>query len=113
MFLCRRPMTSNFLIIYCTCPTKEVAEKIATTVIENKLAACANIVPNITSIYRWQGKITTDQEHLLLLKTDQTHYPEIERIILTNHPYDIPEIIATPVQHGQTDYLNWIRSCLS
>ncbi len=106
-------MPTNFLIIYCTCPNKDVAEKIATIVIEKELAACANIVPNITSIYRWQGKVITDQEHLLLIKTDQTHYPDIEDIILTNHPYDVPEIIASSVQQGHTDYLNWIHSCLT
>ncbi|MEO1866986.1 MAG: divalent-cation tolerance protein CutA [Methylococcales bacterium] len=113
MFLCEPTMTSDFILIYCTCPNKDTAEKLATTIIENELAACANIVPNITSIYRWQGKVITDQEQLLLLKTDQAHYLEIENLILTNHPYDVPEIIATPLQHGQADYLNWIHSCLS
>ncbi len=99
-------------IIYCTCPNQETAEKIARTLVSEKLAACVNIVPGITSVYQWQGKIETDQECLLLIKSRQDIYPELEKTIIAIHPYELPEIVAVSIAHALPGYLNWMDTCL-
>ncbi len=99
-------------IIYCTCPNQETAEKIARTLVSEKLAACINIVPGITSIYQWQGKIETAQECLLLIKSRQDVYPDLEKKITAIHPYELPEIVAVSIAHALPDYLNWMDTCL-
>lgn len=100
-------------IILCTCPDHQTAEKIARLLIERNLAACVNILPGLTSYYRWQGQIESAQELLLLIKSNSGRYSSVEAAILENHPYELPEIIAIPVDQGLPDYLHWIDSCLS
>lgn len=104
-------MSTEYQIIFCTCPDKDTAEKIARLSVENKLAACVNIVPNITSVYRWQEQIEMADEVLLLIKARQDAYPLLESMIKTHHPYQLPEIIAITIERGLPDYLNWIASC--
>jgi len=106
-------MTTDYQIIFCTCPDKDTAEKIARLLVENNLAACVNIVPNITSIYRWQGETEQADEFLLLIKAQQATYSALESLIKTHHPYQLPEIIAVAIERGLPDYLNWIASCHS
>ncbi|NOT13060.1 MAG: divalent-cation tolerance protein CutA [Methylococcaceae bacterium] len=105
------PHTSE--IILCTCPDNATAEKIAYQLLENNLAACINIVPGITSIYKWQGKIESAQEHLLLIKSNEADYPKLETQIKALHPYELPEIITISIANGLSEYLNWINSCHS
>lgn len=100
-------------LIYCTCPDVEAAEKIARQLVMDKLAACVNILPGVRSIYQWQGDVETAQEHLLLIKSQQSLYTAIETAIKSLHPYDVPEIIAVVLDSGSTDYLQWIDSCVS
>ncbi|MBF6648172.1 divalent-cation tolerance protein CutA [Methylobacter sp. BlB1] len=100
-------------IMLCTCPDKDTAEKIARLLVMDQLAACVNILPGILSVYTWQGQVESAQEHLLLIKSRKDHYPSLEKAIRDNHPYEIPEIIAVPVEAGLPEYLNWIDSCLS
>ena len=102
-----------YQIIFCTCPDKATAEKIAHYLVEDKLAACVNILPSITSIYRWHEQIETAQEHLLLIKANKTSYQAIEKTIIKHHPYELPEIIAVPIENGLPEYLHWIDSCHS
>ena len=104
-------MPTAYQIILCTCPDKDTAEKIAGLLIEARLAACVNIMPNITSVYRWQGQLEYAEEQLLLIKTRQDAYPLLEAMIKKHHPYQIPEIIAVPIERGLPDYLHWIDSC--
>jgi len=99
-------------IILCTCPNKKTAEDLASLLIKQKLAACINIIPGITSVYEWQGKIETSQEHLMLIKSHTNKYEAIESTIKTIHPYELPEIIAVPIERGHPDYLQWINKCL-
>jgi periplasmic divalent cation tolerance protein len=99
------------IITLCTCPDKDTAEKVARLLIGEKLAACVNILPNITSIYPWQGKIETAEEQLLIIKSPQTNYQAIETAIRSHHPYELPEIIAVPIECGLPEYINWIHSC--
>jgi periplasmic divalent cation tolerance protein len=79
--------------------------------IEQKFAACVNILPLMTSVYMWKGQIETAQEHLLIIKAQANQYATIENWLKNKHPYDVPEIIALPIVQGLPDYLNWISSC--
>ena len=101
-------MDNQALVVYCTCPDSATAERIAETVVGEQLAACVNIAPGLTSIYRWQGQVQRDAELLLIIKTRSARYPALEARIRELHPYEIPEIIALPVQAGLAAYLNWI-----
>ncbi|MDX8129320.1 divalent-cation tolerance protein CutA [Methylomonas sp. LW13] len=101
-----------YQLILCTCPDLEVADKLAGTLITQKLAACVNILPGVCSVYEWQGEIETAQEHLLLIKSHQDRYAAIEATLKSLHPYQLPEIIAVAIASGSLDYLKWIDSCL-
>ncbi len=104
-------MPTSTLVTLCTCPSQAVAEEIASTLIERGVAACINIIPAVTSIYKWQGKLEKEHETLMLIKTDQSRYPDLEQTLATLHPYELPEIIAVPVEQGLTGYLNWVTQC--
>lgn len=106
-------MPTHYQITLCTCPDKNTAEKIAHLLVNDKLAACVNIVPGITSVYRWQEQTESAQEYLLLIKANKSSYPAIETTIKKHHPYELPEIIAVPVENGLPEYLHWIDSCHS
>ncbi len=103
----------TYQLVMSTCPDQKTAEAIATILVEEKLAACINILPELTSIYTWQGQVETTREHLLLIKTRKDRYQEIADCIRSNHPYELPEIIAVPIDQGLPEYLQWIDSCLS
>ena len=103
-------MNNPALVVYCTCPDSATAERIAETVVGEQLAACVNIAPGLTSIYRWQGQVQRDAELLLIIKTRSARYPALEARIRELHPYEIPEIIALPVQAGLAAYLHWITA---
>ena len=87
----------------------EEAERIAALLVERRLAACVQIMPEMTSVYRWQGAIEHSKEHLLLIKTTPDRFDELEREVRLVHSYDTPEIIALPVVNGSSDYLAWLR----
>ena len=106
-------MPTPYQIILCTCPDKDTAETIARLLVNDKLAACINILPGITSIYLWQEQIESAQEHLLLIKANKACYQAIETAIKNNHPYELPEIITVPIVNGLPEYLHWIDSCHS
>ena len=106
-------MPTCYQIILCTCPDKDTAEKLAHLLVNDKLAACVNILPGITSIYLWREQIESASEHLLLIKANKTCYQAIETTIKKHHPYELPEIIAIPVENGLPEYLHWIDSCHS
>ncbi len=101
-------MDSQPLVVYCTCPDQATAERIAETMVNERLAACVTITPGLISIYRWQGQIQRDAEVLLIIKTRSAVYPLLEARIHDLHPYQVPEIIALPVQMGAATYLDWI-----
>lgn len=103
----------TYQLIMTTCPDQQTAEALATLLVEKKLAACINILSEMTSIYTWKGRIEIGREHLLLVKTRGDRYQEIADCIHGNHPYELPEIIAVPIDQGLPEYLQWIDSCLS
>ena len=104
-------MQEKPLLILNTCPDTETARAIANALVGQSLAACVNIIPAIQSIYRWQDKIECDNEVLLLIKSPQECYPALEAVILSLHPYELPEIIVVPIDSGLPGYLNWINDC--
>lgn len=106
-------MSSAYELILCTCPDKDTAKKLARLLVSKKLAACVNILPGITSIYSWEEQIESVQEHLLLIKSRKDQYQTIETTLFKHHPYEIPEIIALPIERGLPEYLDWITTCLS
>lgn len=106
-------MPTEYQIVLNTCPDQASAERLAHELINQGIAACVNIIPEVRSFYRWQGKVESSQEILLLIKSDKTHYNSIQKLILEQHPYELPEIIAVPIDHGLGDYFNWINSNLS
>jgi periplasmic divalent cation tolerance protein len=106
-------MPSAFQLILCTCPDKDTAKKLAHLLVAEKLAACVNILPGITSVYSWEEKIETVQEHVLLIKSNKQHYTSIEAALFKHHPYEVPEIIALPIERGLPEYLDWMTACLA
>jgi periplasmic divalent cation tolerance protein len=103
-------MSFQPLLVYCTCPDHDTALRIAQALVDQHLAACVNVVPGLTSVYRWQGQRETALEVLLLIKTQQAVYPELEAALLALHPYELPEIIAVPIEAGLPAYLSWIET---
>lgn len=103
----------SYQVIITTCPDTVTAEQIARLLLEQKLAACVNIMPGLKSVYRWQGEIETAQECLLLIKSSGDYYAAVEACIRAHHPYELPEIIALAIDRGLPDYLQWIDSCLT
>ena len=97
------------IVVFVTCGSEEEALKIANTLVEENLAACANLVSPIRSIYRWEGKIWDEKEWLLIIKTQEKKYDELEKRVKTLHSYAVPEIIAFPIVEGSSSYLTWVR----
>lgn len=97
-------------IVLCTCPDPETATTIASVLVEEGLAACVNIQPSITSVYRWQGKTETSDESLMIIKSLAENYSHIEKRIVELHPYELPEVIAVPIVAGLKPYLAWLSS---
>jgi len=105
-------MSTDLQIVLCTVPDQETGEQIAGVLVSERLAACVNIIPGLTSVYRWEGAVERSQEALLLIKSGEDSWLPVQERIRELHPYELPEIIAVPIQTGQTDYLQWITSCL-
>jgi periplasmic divalent cation tolerance protein len=105
-------MTNETQIILCTVPDETTARRIASALVAENLAACVNIVPGITSVYRWKGAIETAPELLLIIKTTVGVYTRLQDRIHALHPYELPEIIAVSIDQGLPDYLAWITTSL-
>ena len=88
---------NDYCVIFITTESKEEAEKLSRGLVEQKLAFCVNTVPSIQSTYHWEGKIHVDNEFLLIIKTLQQNYEELENWVQKNHSYDVPEIISIPI----------------
>jgi len=104
-------MSPNVLLAFCTCPAGEPANRIADALVSEGLAACVNQIPGVTSVYRWKGKIEHDTETMLLIKTTDSSFDALSARLRELHPYDLPEIIATPVTRGLPEYLQWVCTC--
>ena len=97
-------------VLLVTAPEAETAASIARTLVEERLVACANLVPAIRSIYRWEGRVEEDAEALLLLKTTRERCPAVAARVKDLHPYELPEVVALPVDGGSDAYLAWVKA---
>ncbi len=100
------------VVILITTATEEEAHSIAELLLNQRKAACVNIVPRVNSLFRWQAKLDSAQESLLIVKSRASLLPEIIEMVKGTHSYEVPEIIALPIISGNEDYLNWIDSVL-
>jgi len=96
------------LLALSTAPSAEQAERLARVLVERGLAACVNVLPGVRSIYAWKGELHSDQECLLLIKTCAARFDELRRTLVAEHPYELPELIALPIEAGHVPYLEWL-----
>jgi periplasmic divalent cation tolerance protein len=101
------------ITILCTCPDEATAARLARGMVENRHAACVNILPAVRSIYRWEDGIQDEQEALMIIKTTHSHFFVIEHWLEEHHPYDVPELLALDAEHVSEPYLRWLRSAVS
>jgi periplasmic divalent cation tolerance protein len=106
------PRSGALLAILVTCPSAAVANRLGTTLIKRRLAACVNIFPGVSSVFWWQGKVQRCKEVLLLIKTTVRCFEPLKRAVIQLHPYEVPEIIALPIVKGHLPYLLWVASSI-
>ncbi len=105
--------TSDAVIVLCTTPDKASATTLAECAIRSQLAACVNILPGVTSYYLWQDKLECAEECQLILKSNTEHQHALLSLLKQAHPYDVPELLVIPVQHGENEYLSWLHASLA
>jgi periplasmic divalent cation tolerance protein len=107
-------MISNVIMVYCNFPAPSTdgdkAVDIARALVDDKLVACVNLIPQVRSIYSWQGQVCDDQETTAIMKTTSERFEALRARILELHPYELPEIIAVPLSAGHPEYLAWVRA---
>jgi periplasmic divalent cation tolerance protein len=96
------------LLVFTNLPDRASAERLADVLIERRLAACVNILAPCRSVYRWKGAVQHDEEHPMLIKTSAERYGALEQALRQGHPYELPEIIAVPIESGLPAYLDWV-----
>jgi len=104
---------STAIVVLCTAPDEDCAEELAGRVLAARLAACVTMLPGATSWYYWEGKLEQASEVQLLLKSDVAHQQQLIDLLKTAHPYQTPELLVLPVQHGESEYLSWLSASLS
>ena len=100
------------IIVFTTAPNTEEADRLARSIVEAKLAACVQILPPMTSVYFWEGKVQSEPEHLLLIKTLEDRFDALSDFIRTNHSYDVPEIVAIDADKVSEEYLSWLHEVI-
>ena len=98
----------SVLAVITNLPDRASADKLADILVGQRVAACVNILAPCRSVYRWKDEVQHDEEHPMLIKTTAERYPALEAAIRANHPYELPEIIAVPVERGLPEYLGWV-----
>ena len=98
----------TYCVINCTTANIEDAKEIAKHLVENKLIACCNIIPSITSVYNWENELCCDEEYLMIMKTKTSLFKKVEKEIKKMHKYETPEIICLPITAGSKEYLSWV-----
>jgi len=97
------------MVVLVTCGSEEEAAKIANSLVEERLAACVNMISPVRSIYRWEGKIWDEKEWMLIIKTQKRSFEELEKKVKSLHSYSVPEVIALPIVEGSASYLKWLE----
>ncbi len=100
---------TDYGVIFITAASREEAEKIASALVEQKLVACVNILPGITSVFWWEGNLCKEQEVFMMAKTEMKRFPQVAETVKKLHSYQVPEIIMLPIVQGSADYLQWIQ----
>jgi len=106
-------MTEETMVALTTCGNDEDAKTLAQVLVERRLAACVNAISKVASTYRWKGEVQQDQETLLIIKTTTTRLAALEQTIREHSKYEVPELIALPVEAGGADYLAWVRESVA
>jgi periplasmic divalent cation tolerance protein len=106
-------VSSDFCIVLASCPDDETAKTLAEGLIGHGLAACVNILPGMTSVYRWEGRLERTRESLLLMKTRVDCFDALQAYLVAKHPYDVPEIVAVPIVAGFAAYLSWVDASVA
>jgi periplasmic divalent cation tolerance protein len=101
---------TDAVVVLVTTPTPERAAEIARALVEERLAACGNVLPGIRSIYRWEGKVQDEEEALLVLKTTRARFDALRDRVLALHPYQVPEVVALAIDAGSAPYLAWLAA---
>ena len=101
----------DYIIVLVTAPNEDEAAAIAKSIVGEKLAACANIIKNVRSIYRWEGEVQDDPEVLMVIKTRKELFDKLEARVRELHSYDVPEVISLDIRDGSEPYLNWLGEC--
>ena len=100
--------TTPFALVLTTAGTDEEAQRIARALVEDRLAACVNVAPKVTSVYRWKGAVLTETEFLLLIKTRRELFPRVRETVRRLHSYELPEVLLIPIEGGEDNYLRWL-----
>ena len=103
-------MTRQALVVLTTLGTEADARAMVTTLLEKRLIACGTLLPGARSIYRWEGALQEEAEVVVLLKTDASRWSALSEVVKDRHPYQVPELLALPVEHGLDQYLSWVTS---
>lgn len=104
--------TGDYIVIISTMSSETEGQKIAEELVNRGLAACVNVIPGVTSYYKWQGKTEVSDELVMLIKTRASNYEQVQQTIKELHSYEVPEILALPITNGDESYLKWIDECL-
>src|SRR6478609_11890396 len=96
------------IVVFSTFPTEDKAAEVARTLVSEGLCACANLVPTVRSIYRWQGQVCDERETLAVMKSTSDRFEALRERLVALHPYEVPEVIALPVEAGHAPYLDWV-----
>ena len=103
-------MSTHALLVLTTLGSAEEARAFVTGLVEDRLVACGTLLPGATSVYRWEGAISEEPEVVVLLKTDASKWDELSAAVADRHPYEVPELLAIPVERGTELYLSWLTS---
>ena len=104
---------TNKIVVLSTCGSEAEAESLARALVEERLAACVNVVRGVRSVYRWQGAVEAADEVLLVIKSTADRFPDLREKLQKLHSYEVPEVVAIPVADGTESYLRWIDECVS
>lgn len=104
------PLVMDEIVVLVTAGSEAEATRIARALVEQDLVACVNILPDVRSIFHWEGKITEEREFLLVAKTVSQAFDRVATAVKSLHSYNVPEVIALPIQHGLPEYLSWVRN---
>lgn len=106
-------MAGEYVQVFASFPSRSDAEQVARLLVQNRLAGCVQILGPMLSVYRWQGQVESAEEWLCLIKTTTSRYNSLEELVKSHHPYQVPEILAVPIEQGHRPYLQWLNECVS